>query len=100
MARKSLPNFCTIVVLWRRCGPPLDSELDPSGISLLSAMSLSLSVFSALLPPIFSALQFLPLFGLDIQTVLFLPALGAGPLSWHIFWLIQPHSSHCQSQRN
>jgi len=87
-AEKSSTNFCTIVIPWQRHDSPLDGEPDPSGVLFLSAMPLPLPVFSMLLPPIFSASQFLPLFRLDAQAVLFLPALGAGPLSWHISWLI------------
>ena len=93
-ARKFLPNFCTIIILWWRCGLPLDSELDPSGISFLFAVPLPLSVFSTLLLPIFSALLFLPLCGLDTQDIPFLPAGEARFPSQCVFWLIAPRSTH------
>jgi len=64
---------------------PLSSEPDPSGIFLLSVVSLSLSVFFVPLPPIISALLFLPLFGLGIQGIPFLPAVKAGLLPQYVF---------------
>ena len=81
---------------------PLDGEPDPSSVPLLSTVhfSLLLLVFCVLLPSIFFALQFLPLFRLDAQAVLFLLALRAGPPSQHVFWLFQPRSTHHQSQKS
>ena len=99
-AEKSSSNFCAVVVPWRQHDLPLDGEPDPSGIPLLSTVPLFLPVFFTLFPPIFSTPQFSPLFELDTQAILFLPALRAGPPSQHIFWLIEPRSTHRQSQRN
>jgi len=91
-------NFFVIVVQQQQHNPPLDSEPDPSGILLLLSNVLPpLLVFVTLLPPIFSALQISPLFGLDNQAVLFPPAVRAGPLPQHIFWPSWPHSTHRQN---
>jgi len=57
-------SSCAVVVQRRRRGPPRGSVPDPSGVVLLSAELPLLSVFSEILPPIFSVLQVLPLFGL------------------------------------
>jgi len=76
-ARKFLTNFCDVVVLWWRHGLPQDNGPDLSGVPLHSSVPSS-PLFSASLSPIFSALLFLPLFGLGIQTISFLPAVGAG----------------------
>jgi len=73
-ARKSLPNFCTVVVQWQRCNLLLNDVPGLSGISLLSSMPLLLLPSSTTLLPllsctllllIFSALLTLPLFRLD-----------------------------------
>jgi len=76
--RRSWSNFYAVVVLWRQHDLPLDDEPDTSSISLLSVM---------FLPPIVSALLFLPLFGLGIQNVPFLPTIKAGLPSQHVFLL-------------
>ena len=99
MAKRSLPNFSNVAAPRQRHDLSRGDEPDLSGALLLSTTSLLL-LFSTPLFPIFSALLFLPLFELDAQVVLFLPALRAGPSSQHVFWLIEPHSAHCQSQRN
>ena len=64
-AEKSLFNFCAVIILWWRRDLPLDGEPDPSSIPLLSTVPLFLPVFFTLLPLIFSAPQFSPLFELD-----------------------------------
>ena len=95
----SWTNFFAIVVQWQRRDPPPDDEPDPSGILLLSDMLSLLLVFSKILSPTFSALQVLPLFGPDVRVILSLLALEAEPLSRHVFWLVEPHNAHHQSQK-
>ena len=56
MAKKSLPNFCAVVVLWQQYGPHLDGEPDPSGIPLLFTVPLPLPAFSVPLSPTFFTL--------------------------------------------
>ena len=100
VARRSLTNFCAVVVPRRQHNLPLDGKPDLFSVFLLSTILLFLPVFSKFLPPIFCTLWVSPLFGLDAQAVLFLSALRAGPPSRHAFWLIEPHNAHHQNQRN
>jgi len=58
------------------------------------SLSLSLSIFCTSLPPIVSALLVLPLFGLGVQDVPFLPAVKAESPSQRIFLPTQPHRAH------
>jgi len=83
---KSSTNFCAIVVPQQQYNPPQGNEPDLSGALLLSIATLP-PLFSMPLLPIFSALLFLPLCGLDAQGVSFLPAGKAGFLLGHWFTL-------------
>jgi len=93
-ARKFSPNFCAVVVPWRRHGPPLNGKPDPSGDPLLSTVPLPLPVFSASLLPIFSTLLFSPLCRLNAQGIPFLSTGKAEFLPQCIFWPIAPCSAH------
>ena len=93
-ARKFSTNFCDIVVLWQQCSLPQDNGPDLSGVPLLSSMPLPPPPFSTPFPPIFSAPLFSPFFRLAVQTVSFIPAVRAGFLLQHVFWLIQSHIAH------
>ena len=84
-AERSSSNSCTIVVPWQRRDPPLNVWPDLSGDLLLSAVSLSLSVFCTPLPPVFSAPPLLPLCRLDAQSVPSLPAVKAKFPPQHVF---------------
>jgi len=92
-AERSSPNFSDVAAPQWRHDPPQGDEPDLSGALLLSAATLPL-LFSKPLLLIFYALLISPLFWLDTQAILFLPALRAGPPSQHVFWLIEPHSAH------
>ena len=99
VAERSSTNFCAVVVPWQRRNPPLSIWPDLSGDLLLSATSLSLPVFCAPLPPVFSALPFSPLCGLGARGIPSLPAVEAGVPPQHIFSPTQPRKTHHRSQK-
>jgi len=69
-------------------------------LPLISSATLPPLLSYVLLLPIFSAPLTLPLFGLNAQDILFLPAVKAGFLPQHVFWLTQPHIAHRQSWKS
>ena len=75
------------------------NEVCDTGILLLSAVSLPLPVFCTPPPLVFSAPPFLPLCGLDTQSVPSLPAVKAGFPPQHVFSPNQPRKTRHWSQK-
>jgi len=97
---RSSSSFCTVVVQQRRRSWPLGGVPDLSGVVLLSTELLLLPASSKILPPTFSVLRASPLFRLVARVVLSAPALEAGPLPQHVFWLSWSRSTRHRSQKD